>query len=216
MRGMSKDKQGRQEVVVHPEKTITLSEGQFKDILEKAVAKAMSAAYQTAENKTRKEMEKRAKQSFNAYKETERRLYGYPVLKARIVTLKEELADLIDHPYLPGHSKDICLYSRSGDRLSDDELIDQRKQDLQAKIYADQAEIKKIDAGLLLVKDYPYYKALPGKYFENKKPEDMAKELNCDASTVYRSLKPMISRIEVWLYGEAAYAVAPVGEMLKK
>jgi len=213
---MGKDK-GRQEVVVHPEKQIIMSEAQFRTILEQAIGKAQQSAYLTAKKEAKREQEIKAKQSFNAYKETEKRLYGYPVLAARIVTLKEELADLIDHPYLPGHSKDICLYSRSGDRLSDEELIDQRKQDLQAKIYADQAEIKKIDAGLLLVKDYPYYPALPGKYFENKKPEDMAKELNCDASTVYRSLKPMINRIEVWLYGEAAYAVAPVaGEVVRK
>lgn len=209
--------ENKREVVVDQEKQIVMSEAQFRDIVEKAVAKGMNVAYQTAERKAHKEQEKRDKQRFDAYRETEKRLYGYPVIKARIVTMGEELADLTQHPYLPGHSKDICLYSPSNERLSEEEIINHRKNSLLARIDADQAEVKKIDAALEMVKGYQHYKALAGKYFDNKTPGLLAKELGCDTSTVYRSLKPMVNRIAVWLYGEQAYAVAPgVGEKARK
>ena len=203
---------GKREVFIEQEKFILASMAEVRAMLENSFIKAQKDALAAVEKRVKREQEVRAKQSFNAYRETEKRLYGYPVIGARIVALGEELEDLVEHPYLPGHSKDICLYSRTGDRLSDEELIDRRKQDLQAKIYADMAEAKKIDAGLQMVKGYPYYKALRGKYFDNKSPELLAKELECDASTIYRSLKPMVNALAVWLYGEQAYVVPGVGE----
>ena len=211
---------GKHDAVIVQEKTVVMSEGQFRSILENAISKAQQGAYlaakRDAKREAKREQEVRAKQSFNAYRETEKRLYGYPVIGARIVALGEELADLVEDPYLPGHSKDICLYSPSNERLTEEEIINHRKNSLLARIDADMAEVKKIDAGLLVVKGYPYYKALRGKYFAGKSPELLAKELECDASTIYRSLKPMVNALAVWLYGEQAYVVPGVGEKVKK
>ena len=201
---------GKKEVMIDNEKTIVMSEAQFRTILENAINKAQQSAFLAGKRDAKREQEIKDKQSFNAYKETEKRLYGYPVLKERLITLKEELEDIIDHPYLPGHSKDICLYSRANDRLSDEEIIDQRIQGLEGRLYADKAEIVKIDAALKIVKQYPYYEALLGKYFKNKSIEDLATELKCDKTTIYRNLSPMVNRIAVWLYGEQAYGVAPL------
>jgi DNA-directed RNA polymerase specialized sigma24 family protein len=47
----------------------------------------------------------------------------------------------------------------------------------------------------------PYYRALEGKYFEQKSDDELAEELNCDVSTVWRNRGRLVTRLAIRLYG---------------
>ncbi|OPX87747.1 MAG: hypothetical protein A4E53_02369 [Pelotomaculum sp. PtaB.Bin104] len=136
----------------------------------------------------------------NYYKATERRLYALPDLKDKVAKDKQYLQDLIDHG-LQSHSKDIVRFQRTGRRLSSEDILEALIRDTKAKIAADEHEINLIEDALKPLTNDPYFRALEGKYFEQKTDEELGKEIPCDPSTVRRNRGRLVHRVAVRLYG---------------
>lgn len=168
----------------------------MQEVITKAVEQGIKAGYQAAK--------KEVKHSFNSYRATEERLYALPVLIVKVSQDKQKLHDLEEYPHLPGRSKDICRFKKDGVRLSDDEIISALVQDIKAKIAADEYEIQAIQSALEIVKGDAQYRTLSGRYFDNISDAEIAKELGCDESTVWRHRKRLVKKVVVMLYGAEA------------
>ena len=118
----------------------------------------------------------------DTYKATERRLYALPIL----------------------HSKGIVRYSRTGIRLSPEEILDGIIKDMEATIAADQYEIDTVEKALSHVKDDPFYSAIEAKYFEGLDDEDVAEDLNCGTTQLWKQRGRLVRALAVFLYGSQA------------
>lgn len=139
----------------------------------------------------------------DAYKATERRLYALPVLKKKVEDAKQRLLDLRSMG-LPGRSKDVIRFIRSGRRLSPEEILEALIQDTEASIAADEVEIETINKALENIKDDPYYPVVTGRYFDGLSDEEIAKQIPCDERTVRRHRGRLVRVLAVWLYGADA------------
>lgn len=139
----------------------------------------------------------------NAYKATERRLYALPVLKKKVEDAKQRLAEL-QHMGLPGRSKDVVRFSRSGRRQSPDEILDALIQDAEAGIAADEFEIETVEKALDNIRDDEDYLAVSGRYFLGLSDAKIAKQIFCDERTVRRHRSRLVRVLAVWLYGAEA------------
>lgn len=179
-----------------------LSESRLQEIITKAVEQGIKAGYEAANKENAAKADKKNK--FDAYRATEDRLYSLPILQKRILDSQERLGDLEEYPHLPGRSTDILRFKRAGVRLSEDEIVGGLKQDLKAQIAADQHEIKSVQGALEMVKDDEHYLCLSGRYFSNQSDRQIAQEIPCDESTVWRHRKRLVKGVAVRLYGVAA------------
>ena len=120
----------------------------------------------------------------DAFKATERRLYGLPTLK---IKLEDDLERLEEFKlYGPRErSKSITRFVKNGNRLTPDEIWEAVLMDMEATIAADRYEIETMERALATVRD-------------------IAEALECDTSTVWRHRKRLVQRVAVWLYGAEA------------
>ena len=134
----------------------------------------------------------------DTYKATERRLYALPILREKLQEDKEKLEEIRTHG-TPQHSKGIVRYSRTGIRLSPEEILDGIIKDMEATIAADQYEIDTVEKALSHVKDDPFYSAIEAKYFEGLDDEDVAEDLNCGTTQLIlsRLVDTFISKISL-------------------
>ena len=137
------------------------SQENIRDIIMQAVEAGRISAERTAKD---------------AFKATERRLYGLPTLK---IKLEDDL-----------------------ERLEEFKLYGPRERS--KSIAADRYEIETLERALATVRDDPYYRALSGKYLDDVDDRDIAEALECDTSTVWRHRKRLVQRVAVWLYGAEA------------
>ena len=151
------------------------SQENIRDIIMQAVEAGRISAERTAKD---------------AFKATERRLYGLPTLK---IKLEDDLERLEEFKlYGPRErSKSITRFVKNGNRLTPDEIWEAVLMDMEATIAADRYEIETLERALATVRDDPYYRAL-------------AEALECDTSTVWRHRKRLVQRVAVWLYGAEA------------
>ena len=156
------------------------SQENIRDIIMQAVEAGRISAERTAKD---------------AFKATERRLYGLPTLK---IKLEDDLERLEEFKlYGPRErSKSITRFVKNWNRLTPDEIW--------ATIAADRYEIETLERALATVRDDPYYRALSGKYLDDVDDRDIAEALECDTSTVWRHRKRLVQRVAVWLYGAEA------------
>lgn len=139
----------------------------------------------------------------DAYKATERRLYGYPYIKQKLEDDKELLEEL--ETYGPrGKSKSIAKFQKNGIRLTPEEIYEAVHLDMEATIAADQDEVEKLERALAYIKDDRYYPCVALRYFKELDDEEIAKELGCDTSTVWRNRKRLVQRVSIMLYGAQA------------
>lgn len=139
----------------------------------------------------------------DAYKSTERRLYAYPVLARKIADDRERLKEM-KAGGAPGKSQSIVRFSRSGLRLSPEEMLEALAQDLRATIGVDEYEVQTIDTALATIADDPYYQAVAGKYIGGQGDDEIAAGIPCDTSTVRRNRGRLVRVLAVRLYGAAA------------
>ena len=159
-----------------------------KDIIKMAVEAGRISAERTAKN---------------AFAATERRLYAYPTLQQKVADDKERLAEL--RKYGPrSRSKSITRFSKNGVRLSPDEIFDAVVMDMEATIAADEYEVEAVTRALSIIADDDYYLTVIGRYIKNLSDEDVAAQISCDTSTVWRNRKRLVQRLSVWLYGADA------------
>ena len=133
----------------------------------------------------------------DAYKATEKRLYAYPVLLERIADNKERLEEYATHG-APGHSKSIVRFSRSGVRLTPDEILEALIQDMTATIAADEHEAEIVAGALETIAGDLYYAAVYGKFIQGQTDDDIAASIPCDPSTVRRNRGRLVRTLAVW------------------
>ena len=160
--------------------------------VEEIIRRAVEAGRQSAERSAK-----------DAFKATERRLYGLPTLELKYRDDLEKLAEL--KAYGPRErDKSITRFFKTGVRLTKEEIWEAVLMDMEATIAADRYEIETLERALATVRDDPYYRALSGKYLDDVDDRDIAEALECDTSTVWRHRKRLVQRVAVWLYGAEA------------
>ena len=139
----------------------------------------------------------------DAFKATERRLYALPDLREKLEDDRELLAEI--RAYGPRQrSKSITRFTKTGVRLTPEEIFEAVVTDTEAEIAADEHEIEAIERALAAISDDPYYQAVTGKYIDHMTDEEIAGEIHCDATTVWRNRKRLVQRLAVRLYGADA------------
>ena len=101
-------------------------------------------------------------------------------------------------------SKSITRFTKTGVRLTPEEIFEAVVTDTEAEIAADEHEIEAIERALAAISDDPYYLAVTGKYIDHMTDEEIAGEIHCDATTVWRNRKRLVQRLAVRLYGADA------------
>jgi len=139
----------------------------------------------------------------DAYKATERRLYAYPVLLQKIADAKERLQELAENGP-PAHSKSIVRFSRSGVRLTPDEILEALVQDMTAAIAADEYEADTIAGALRTIEGDVYYSTVAGRFLGGQTDDEIAASIPCEAPTVRRNRGRLIRKMAIWLYGAQA------------
>lgn len=139
----------------------------------------------------------------DAYKATERRLYALPVLRAKVIDDREKLEQIKTHG-APERSKSIVRFSRTGYRLTPEEMLDAIIQDLKATIAADEYEIETLEKALRLIEGDAYYLTIKGKYIDGLTDDVIAERIPCDTTTVWRNRKRLVQTISTWLYGSVS------------
>lgn len=139
----------------------------------------------------------------DAYKATERRLYALPVLRQKVEDDKEKLEQIKTHG-APERSKSIVRFSRTGYRLTPEEMLEAIIKDLEATIAADEYEIETLEKALAHIEDDPFYPAVEAKYIEGLTDDVIAERIPCDATTVWRNRKRLVQTVSTWLYGSVS------------
>jgi len=146
----------------------------------------------------------------DAYKATEKRLYALPTLETKHENDKLLLVEMISDG-AQNRSKSIVRFSRSGYRLSPEEMLGGIISDLESTIACDEYEIVAIRCALELISADPYIRTVSGRYMDQMSDEEIAEEIResmglktCDPTTVWRNRKRLVQKLSVWLYGAAA------------
>lgn len=140
----------------------------------------------------------------NKYKQTEKRLYAYPILQKNIDRYKLDIEDVKSESF--GHSHDIVIYTvgGAGEKRDIEDIRKAKILMLEQKIIRDEKEIKEVNAALEIIKNDEYHKIIEMNYFQNMTPDEIAAKLNCDRVTVFRNKKRLINVISISFYGANA------------
>lgn len=170
----------------------TPKEPSVEEIIKKTVDAALEAGRRSAEKSVK-----------NAFKDTERRLYEYTMMKQRLEDDKERLEEL--ERYGPrGRSHSVGRFVRSGVRLTPEEIYEYVHGDMEAVIKSDMEEIETIQRAISRIENDRYAYCVFGKYFDEEDDKTIAEKLGCDSSTVWRNRKRLVQHISVLLYGADA------------
>ena len=173
---------------------MAMNDSQYREYIDMAVEKAIE-----------KNNIASAKAPKDAYKATERRLYSIPVLRIRIADKKEELEELLR--FGPkSKSKSVVRYQRDGNRLDRDEVIEALATNARADIASDEYEVEELMKAMSIVENDPYFLCVKGRYELGLTDEQIAAQITCDTTTVWRTRKRLIQRISVRLYGASVSA----------
>ena len=139
----------------------------------------------------------------DAYKATERRLYALPVLRQKVEDDKEKLEQIKTHG-APERSKSIVRFSRTGYRLTPEEMLEAIIKDLEATIAADEYEIETLEKALAHIEDDPFYPAVEAKYIDGLEDDDIAADLKCGNTQLWKQRGRLVRAVAVLLYGSQA------------
>lgn len=140
----------------------------------------------------------------DAYKATERRLYALPVLRQRIEESRERLEEIKKYGTREKSNSITRFCAGSGIRLDPEEAKECLILDIQSRIEFDKMEVETMEKALSTISKDPYYKTVAGKYVEGKTDDEIASDIPCDNTTVWRNRKRLVQRLAVWLYGAMA------------
>lgn len=144
-----------------------------------------------------------ARETKDAFKATEKRLYAYPLLLAKIQDDREMIEEIEQHG-LHERSHSITRFIRSGTRLDPEEIKDGVIMDLRAQIENDLHETTRIEKALKQIADDEYHEIIKYKYFEQKSDEEIADLIHCAPRTVRAHKSALVGRLSVILYGAGA------------
>ena len=163
-----------------------------KNIIEDAVAAGIAAGWN-----------KSAESAKDAYKETERRLYALPILKLRVKRNKDELEELRTIGSKE-RDKSIVRMQRPGYRMSPEDALEMKIQDIESQIATDEYEISIMTTAMETFRDDPFYLTVPGKYIDRITDDEIAAELDCSASNIWKQRLRLVKDISVLIYGSSA------------
>lgn len=140
----------------------------------------------------------------NTYKQTEKRLYAYPVLKKNIERYKKDIEDVKQEDF--SRSKDIAFYAAGAgtEKLDIEEIRKAKIFVIEQKIARDREEIKEIEAALDEIRNDEYFEIIPLHYFQKVDQETITKRVRCDKVTVWRNRKRLLNIINICLFGADA------------
>lgn len=144
-----------------------------------------------------------AREPKDVFKATEKRLYAYPVLSAKIRNDEEMLEEIQLHG-IHQKSHSITRFLRSGTRLDAEDIKQAVMLDLRAAIAADRHEIERIDKALEQIADDAYHELVRYKYFEQKSEDEIADLMHCAPRTVRAHKSRLVGRLAIFLYGAEA------------
>lgn len=139
----------------------------------------------------------------DAFKATEKRLYAYPVLQAKKKDDEEMLEEIMRHG-VNGHGRGVTRIAKSGAHLEEEEIKAAVVIDLKTAIADDQHEIERIEKALAQIADDEYKDIVRFKYFEQKTDDEIAEQMHCASRTVRAHKSRLVRRLSVFLYGAAA------------
>ena len=146
-----------------------------------------------------------AREPKDVFKATEKRLYAYPVLQAKVKD-DEGMLEEVRQYGIHQKSHSITRFIRNGIRLEPDEIKEAVIIDLKAAIAADRYEIGRIDKALEQIADDEYQDLIRYKYFEQKSEDEIADLMHCAPRTVRAHKSRLVGRLSVFLYGAEALA----------
>lgn len=144
-----------------------------------------------------------ARETKDAFKATEKRLYAYPLLLVKIQDDREMIEEIEQHG-LHERSHSITRFIRSGTRLDPEEIKAGVIMDLRAQIENDLHETTRIEKALKQIADDEYHDIIKYKYFEQKTDEEIADLIHCAPRTVRAHKSALVGRLSVILYGAGA------------
>jgi len=164
----------------------------IRAIIDEAVSKAIEAGRLQA-----------SAMADDAYKATERRLYALTTLEKKVRSEKKKLAD-IESQGPSERSKSLIRLRKTGYRVDPETLFAALIQDIKARIAADEYEIETVVSAMESFSDDPYYPAVVGKYIHHYDDEDIAVELDCGTTQVWKNRTRIVRDIAIMLYGVLA------------
>ena len=138
------------------------------------------------------------------YKQTERRLYAYNDIKAKLANDIKDVDDLKKEG-IAERSKDIIYRSVSGGvRLSPEELQQIKIDAINEQVQDGKRELARLNDAISAIEDEDYGKIIRLKFIERRRDEYIAELMCCDSSTIRRHRSRLVKRIAVRLYGASA------------
>jgi DNA-directed RNA polymerase specialized sigma24 family protein len=125
-------------------------------------------------------------------KATERRLFAYPDILARL--------EVDAYNTILYRSRDVVGFVRCG-RIPQDQKDAVLEVEAIAAKMRDKTEVEAISSVLDAIKDDPYCETIEAKYFRQATDEEVATQLSCDERTVRRNRSRLLRRIAIRLYG---------------
>ena len=141
----------------------------------------------------------------DAFKATEKRLYAFPILKAKIADDYEMIEEIKAYG-VRGKSNSITRFMKNSVRLDQEEVKEGLIIDLRASIASNEYEIDCIRKAIHQIEDDEYQEIIKLKYFEQKTDDEIADLMHCAPRTVRTHKSRLVGRIAVFLYGAGALA----------
>lgn len=142
----------------------------------------------------------------NAFQRTEQLLYNYQAFKNVIADKEQMIKDLKNYG-IPQKSKSITSYS-GGEGMREEKLelekIEEYIESIRNGIRLTKRSVESIDNALNEISDDPYYCVITMKYFEGRKLEDIAEEMEKDVSTISRNKNRLINAIKIKIFPDDA------------
>lgn len=137
------------------------------------------------------------------FKETEKLLYNYPVLKLKIEEDQKFLYDP-DATAEPDQrkSKDIIKFTGNGGGHGLD--IDRYTLGIKSSMMRTRQEVKRIERALDTIKNDKYYEIINMKYFKGMTMEAIAEHFECEDKTARRNKNRIVNKLKIMLFGADA------------
>lgn len=147
------------------------------------------------------------------FKKTERLLYAYPDLKAKIEQDEEDFKVGVFSSQ-GRKSKDVVRYSANVSIPPEEQIQLEQEKGRRASLERTKREVLRIDRALELIRwrdkdktiEDPYFGIIELKYFYGMKEEDICEldYLKCGVATIYRNKGRLVGRLKNILFGADA------------
>ena len=140
------------------------------------------------------------------FQKTETLLFNYNNFKAAIEDKEEQIEEIRQYGTRKHTSFGGAGNTGFVEIKSELEKAEDKIESIELSMQITKNYIRIIDSAVNTLKDDPYCEIIPMRYFEGKSREEIAAELNCDASTVTRNKNRMINILQIRLFSDQVIA----------